>query len=158
MASRTTDGAAARVGHRWEALVVWAATTAGARRANVTVAVLLGIGALVTWGGLWLEDRANPPTCYGIGWGCTPDPGTSMFFIGWIVLVPAFGVATVAIHVGRRLAGSTDRRRHVGTAMVILPVAVLAVGLVALIGASLAALPGWLAATSPMAAGTQLRR
>lgn len=147
MTSRTTDGAATRAGHRWDRLVTWAATPAGARRAKATVAGLLGIGALVTWGGLWLEDRADPPTCYGIGWGCTPDPATSMFFIGWIVLVPAFVVSTVAIHGGRRLAGSSDRRRHVGAAMVVLPVAVLAVGLVALIGASLAALPGWFAAT-----------
>lgn len=147
MGSRTTDGVTTSLGRGWNALVARAATAEAARRANIAVAVLLAIGTLLTWGALWLEDRAHPPTCYGIGWGCTPDPGTSLLFIGWFVLAPAFVVSTVSIAVGRRLAGSTGRRRHVGAVLVVLPVVVLAGALVALVVATLAALPGWLAAT-----------
>lgn len=146
MGSSTTDGGTTRVGRGWDALVARASTEETARRAHLAVAVLLGIGALVAYAGLWLEDRANPPTCYGIGWGCTPDPGTSMFFIGWFVLAPAFVVSTVSIRVGRRLAGAAGRLRHVGAGLVVVPVVVLAAGLLALVVAFIAALPGWLAA------------
>lgn len=150
MGSGTSEATAGRLAGRRDALVARTSTVAGARVANAAAAVLLGLGALVAWGGLWLEDRADPPQCYGIGWGCSADPGTSMFFIGWFVLAPAFLVLTLGIWVGRRLAGSPAGWRLVGAALVVLPVVLSAVAFVGLLVASLVGLPGWVRAVNAM--------
>ncbi len=41
----------------------------------------------------WLEFRHSPPTCYGIGWGCTPDPVSIGMFVA---LAWGFAVACAA--------------------------------------------------------------
>lgn len=130
---------------RWEALVERAATLRMAKAANLAVAVLLVSGTVIGFVALWFADRADPPTCYGIGWGCTPGPAMTIALIGVVVLAPAFVVATILVWTGRRLAARTGGAwRHVGAALVVLPVVVHAVAWIALIVATAVAVPAWL--------------
>ena len=50
----------------WVVLVI-----AGALALPVALLVILGT---------WLEYQESPPTCYGLGWGCTPGPGSTGVF------------------------------------------------------------------------------
>lgn len=130
---------------RWEAVVERAATAGTAKAANLAVAVLLVSGGVIGFVALWLADRADPPTCYGIGWGCTPGPAMTTALIGVVVLLPVFVVATILVWTGRHLAArSTGAWRHVGTALVVLPVVLLVVAWITLIVATVVAVPGWL--------------
>ncbi|MDP9068469.1 MAG: hypothetical protein M3N53_09050 [Actinomycetota bacterium] len=52
--------------------------------------------ALLAILGTWLEHRVNPPTCYGIGWGCTLDAGGAGFFVGFFWLY-ACGCVALAL-------------------------------------------------------------
>ena len=77
-------------------------------------AVVLAVGAVAL--GTAIEQAANPPTCFGIGWGCTPDPGTTAFLVGWIVGAPALAVAWVLTWGGWALTRHrTGRTRLVAT-------------------------------------------
>lgn len=61
-------------------------------------AVAVGVGGVAV--GTAIEQTANPPTCYGIGWGCTPDAGTTALLVGFIVGAPALVVAWTVTWVG----------------------------------------------------------
>lgn len=61
-------------------------------------AVAVAVAAVAV--GVAIEQAANPPNCYGIGWGCTPDPATSAFLVGMIVGAPTVVVAWAATWVG----------------------------------------------------------
>ena len=129
---------------RWQALVERAATRRMAKVANLTVVVLLASGSFIGFVALWFADRADPPTCYGIGWGCTPGPAATTALIGVVVLVPVFVGATILIWTGKHLAASSSGGwRHVGTVLVVLPVVVHLVAWVALIVATAVSMPGW---------------
>ena len=62
---------------------------------SVTAAILVGLGLVVAV--TWIDQRANPPTCYGIGWGCVPDSATVGVLSGFVVGLPAFAVAMLLI-------------------------------------------------------------
>lgn len=53
----------------------------------------------IVYGSTWLEQRGSPPSCYGIGWGCTPDPAGSAALFAAVIVVPAlvFGCSLIAI-------------------------------------------------------------
>lgn len=71
-----------RVQLRW---FPWAALgTTGAIGIPVALLVMLGT---------WLEHQGSPPTCYGIGWGCTLDPLSSGLIIGFFWFVALGGLA-----------------------------------------------------------------
>jgi hypothetical protein len=40
-----------------------------------------------------VEQRANPPTCVGLGFGCTPDAGSSVVLVGTLFAPPVIVVA-----------------------------------------------------------------
>lgn len=71
---------------------------------RATLGVIGGWAALVaaTWWGTEVSHRRNPPSCYGIGWGCTPDAATTAVFAGFLfgvvalVLLVVLGVTHVA--------------------------------------------------------------
>lgn len=73
---------------------------------------------------LWLRDRSSPPSCYGLGWGCSPDPGTmgSFVAVGWFygLCIAAIGLA-VTEPFWRRIAVA----RSLG-ALIILGIATMA--------------------------------
>jgi hypothetical protein len=71
--------------------------------------------------------EARPPTCFGIGWGCTPDAATTAVLIAVVIGVPALVAATLVILGGWLLARA---RPTAGRAVIWVPaVLVLAVEL-----------------------------
>lgn len=63
--------------------------------------------SLLTWLWAWLEYRQNPPNCYGLGWGCSLDPGGAAFFTAFfwsLVLVPATATLALTEFFWRRVA------------------------------------------------------
>ena len=79
--------------------VRWHAALAAAAAVG---AVLAGVG--ITALDVWLEQQARPPTCFGIGWGCTPDAATTAVLIAFVIGVPTLVVATLVIMGGWLLA------------------------------------------------------
>ncbi len=69
---------------------------------------LIGAGAFYALSAA--EQAAHPPTCFGIGWGCTPD--ARFLTLGFLILSAPVGIAIATI-VGvvdwrqRRLASRT---------------------------------------------------
>lgn len=92
--------------------------------AAVSCAALVSVGAvgLLTW----LYQRQRPPTCYGIGWGCTPDAGTSALLYGFVIVIP--GVAATTVLLAATTVARTDRGRRVGAWLVSSLACALAVG------------------------------
>lgn len=82
----------------------WFATAA------FVVAVAAGIGAVGA--GTAIEQAAHPPTCYGIGWGCTPDPATMAMFVGMFVGLPTLAVGVPVTWVGWATTRRRDHRAH----------------------------------------------
>jgi hypothetical protein len=78
------------------------------------VAAALALGAVAL--GTAIEQAANPPTCYGIGWGCTPDAGTTALLLGWFVAAPAVAIAWILTWVGWAVTRHrTERARRIAT-------------------------------------------
>lgn len=47
-----------------------------------------------------VHDQAlHPPTCFGIGWGCTPDPASTVGLYLIFIATPALVVGTVVLAV-----------------------------------------------------------
>lgn len=77
-------------------------------------AVALALGAVAL--GTAIEQAAHPPTCFGIGWGCTPDPGTTALLVGGLVGAPAVAIAWVLTWVGWTVSRHrTARARRIAT-------------------------------------------
>lgn len=55
----------------------------------------LAISVLVLFVLTARDQAANPPTCHGIGWGCTPDAATTVALYLMLVALPALAVASV---------------------------------------------------------------
>lgn len=75
------------------------------RHHGVTAAVAAASGLAVlgaVWAGTAAHQAEHPPTCFGIGWGCTPDPASTAGLLGIIIVGPAFVVliATLLISLG----------------------------------------------------------
>jgi hypothetical protein len=47
-----------------------------------------------------MEQAAHPPTCFGIGFGCTPDAYTTVTLLGMFVGVPVVAVAWTLTVIG----------------------------------------------------------
>lgn len=99
---------------------------------RATLGVVGGWALLVgaTWLGTEVSHRRNPPSCYGLGWGCTPDAATTAVFAGFlfgvvaVVLLVVLGITHVAT------ADVVERRRaRNGIAIAVLTVVVLAVAI-----------------------------
>ncbi len=41
------------------------------------------------------QQAVNPPTCFGIGWGCTPDPGSTVALYLTFIVTPVLVVASL---------------------------------------------------------------
>lgn len=90
-------------------------------------ALVVAIVALVAVGvAAAIEQAAYPPTCHGIGFGCTPRPTTIVALGGYIVGLPTTAVAWLATWVG--WAVTRDRSDQANQAAAWWPVWVLAVG------------------------------
>lgn len=57
------------------------------------------------------EQTANPPTCFGIGWGCTPDPASTIGLYLMFIAAPALAVAAVILVVAGLLGPRTRSLR-----------------------------------------------
>jgi hypothetical protein len=60
-----------------------------------------------------IEQHANPPTCFGLGFGCTPDAYTSAVLVAVFAGAPAVAIAWTLSVVGwmltRRRSDRTNR-------------------------------------------------
>lgn len=105
--------------------------------ASVTALVVAVIALVVVGVAAAIEQAAHPPTCYGIGFGCTPRPTTRVVVGGYLVGLPTITVAWVATWAGWALTrGRSDRTNQAAAWW---PVWVLAVGTGMLVVASLSA-------------------
>jgi hypothetical protein len=65
-------------------------TSAGVAALGLVVLTLGVVGA-----GTAIEQAANPPTCFGIGFGCTPDALSTVALLGMFVGAPVVAVAWI---------------------------------------------------------------
>jgi hypothetical protein len=70
-------------------------TSAGLAELGLVVLALLVVGVATA-----IEQRAHPPTCFGIGFGCTPDPSSTAVLLGMFVGAPLVAVAWLCTAVG----------------------------------------------------------
>lgn len=59
--------------------------------------VIGGALAVIVWTAI--DQAAHPPSCSGIGWGCSPDPFTTVVIFGCFVMpyLMAVGAAVVGL-------------------------------------------------------------
>lgn len=76
-----------------------AAASLAALAVVILAAAMVGVATAV-------EQAAHPPTCHGIGFGCTPDPATTAMLVGGIYGLPTVAVVWVASWVGWALTRS----------------------------------------------------
>ncbi|HEX7166177.1 MAG TPA: hypothetical protein VF230_04265 [Acidimicrobiales bacterium] len=82
-----------RLHERWMPWAIWA---------GLIPMALLTAGAAVMQ--LWLDYRTNPPSCYGIGWGCQLSPWAGGVF--WLIIFCAPVIVLSAMVLGlAELAG-----------------------------------------------------
>ena len=55
------------------------------------------LSVALVWGVTGMEQSRNPPSCYGIGWGCTPDPGGAALLFGVFIVFPGLILGCSAI-------------------------------------------------------------
>lgn len=84
---------------------------------------------------LWTawDQAANPPTCFGIGWGCTPDAEATAALFAIIVGVPACVLGTL-VFAGLGLRHRRTRRLRLQTALFVPPALALALVATAIVG------------------------
>ena len=63
--------------------------------AFATAVLSLPIVYLVTY----IDQKNTPPPCFGLGWGCTLDPGSTVAFFAALIALPVFLAASVAVAV-----------------------------------------------------------
>lgn len=91
----------------------------------VVVVATIGVGVVTA-----VEQAASPPTCHGIGFGCTPDAVTTAFLVGVVFGLPAVAVAWAATWIGWALTRErSDRTNRVAAWW---PVSALALAVVVL--------------------------
>lgn len=98
-----------------------------ALRAAVAVLVTAVAFSGVNYVALWLDDRWHPPQCYGIGWGCSPGPETSLFLGVVFVVVPAVLAGLLVIGLSVLLGSARWRRRVAYTTAGLVGIAALAI-------------------------------
>jgi hypothetical protein len=69
--------------------------SAGLAALALVMLALVAVGAVTA-----IEQHAHPPTCFGIGFGCTPDPFTTALLVGMIFGAPTVAVAWLVTAVG----------------------------------------------------------
>ena len=78
-----------------------------------TAGVMTPLMGILAWASVAWDQHQDPPTCEGIGWGCTPGPGFAGFFaaifwlFGLIVATLLLGVTELfwkRVAVGRSVA------------------------------------------------------
>jgi hypothetical protein len=77
-------------------------TCAGLASLGLATLTLVVIGVATA-----IEQAVHPPTCFGLGFGCTPDALSTVVLLGMFVGAPAVAVAWVLTVVGW---ASTRRR------------------------------------------------
>jgi hypothetical protein len=85
-----TSGNDHRTAHAWRR-----PTCAGLASLGFVVLTLVVIGVATA-----IEQAVHPPTCFGIGFGCTPDASTTVILIGMFVGAPVVVVAWVLTVIG----------------------------------------------------------
>lgn len=82
------------------------------RHHGVTTALAAASG-LAVLGAIWAATAAHqaehPPTCFGIGWGCTPDPASTAALLGIFVVGPAFVVLVATLLIGLLVASLLEQ-------------------------------------------------
>lgn len=92
-------------------------TTSGRPRVLPALAASLGIVLLwliVVFVATSITQAVRPPSCFGIGFGCTPDAGTGTLITGLVIGLPALVAAWVLTVAGWALsarASSAQTRR-----------------------------------------------
>ncbi|MDP9405458.1 MAG: hypothetical protein M3O86_02495 [Actinomycetota bacterium] len=85
-----------------------------ALRAGGATLAGLAVHLVLMWAVVAMEQRRNPPTCFGIGFGCTPEPGTTALLWGVIVAVPVTLVVLGGAALTAALPDPRWRRRAAG--------------------------------------------
>ena len=68
----------------------------------------------------YLDQRDQPPACFGLGWGCTLDPGSTVAFYAILIALPTLLVSIVVI-VGLGVVGPQTRPARLWAAGAALP-------------------------------------
>lgn len=104
--SMTPFGSDHGTGRSWQRPIVACLVTLG-----LVVLILAVIGVATA-----IEQHANPPTCIGLGFGCTPDAYTNVVLGGMFVGVPVLAVAWTSIVAGWLVTRRrSDRINHRAT-------------------------------------------
>jgi hypothetical protein len=69
----------------------------------VLILVVVGVATAI-------EQAVHPPTCFGIGFGCTPDAFSTVVLLGMFVGAPVVAVAWILTVIGWMLT----RRGRIG--------------------------------------------
>lgn len=103
-------------------LLDWTASTAGAVYSGIVTTVLTVMAYVVAYLAFQQQHLADPPTCEGIGFGCRPDPSTSLLFLAAFT-APILLAGLLSIAAGRVLAfrERPTRLRVIGAVMVVTP-------------------------------------
>jgi hypothetical protein len=76
------------------------------------VVLMLGVVGVATA----IEQAVHPPTCFGIGFGCTPDALSTVALLGMFVGAPVVAVAWILTVIGWMLTGRrSDRMNRLAT-------------------------------------------
>lgn len=102
----------------------------------VAIAAFAPIVGVLAWLLIAAEHRVDPPTCYGIGWGCTLDATSSGVAAGFFWLV-----ATAAVAAALAITEFFWARVAVARSIVLLVVLFVALGLVVWLGVAVALAP-----------------
>jgi hypothetical protein len=62
---------------------------------GLVAAALVAVGVATA-----IEQRVNPPTCFGIGFGCTPDAVSTVYLVGFFFAAPVVAAAWLLTAVG----------------------------------------------------------
>jgi hypothetical protein len=68
--------------------------------AGFTTLGLVVLAVVVVGVATAIEQYAHPPTCFGIGFGCTPDALSTVVLIGWFLGAPIVVVAWLFSAIG----------------------------------------------------------
>lgn len=86
-------------------------TRVGPALHGVLVVVVAAVAhVLLVVGTVAVDQHGSPPTCYGLGWGCTPGPVSSGLLWGMFVVVPATVVVIAVLALTAALPSHRTRR------------------------------------------------
>jgi hypothetical protein len=118
-------GSEPRTTHSWRRLAC-----AGLASLGFVVLMLVVVGVAAA-----IEQAVHPPTCYGIGFGCTPDAFSTVVLLGMFVGAPVVAVAWILTVIGwvltRRRSDRMNRLATWWSAWLLGGVLVVVVGLAA---------------------------